>query len=115
MKTDKACLHDILAAMRSVVGFVGGRTLAQFAADDLVSAAVERRIEIMGEATKRLSIALRDAHPEIPWRKMAGMRDLLIHAYDDIEVDVVYDAVTRIIPPLIPKIEAIVQTLPDPE
>lgn len=115
MKTDKACLHDILAAMRSVVSFVSGRTLAQFAADDLVSAAVERRIEVMGEATKRLSMALREAHPEIPWRKMAGMRDLLIHAYDDIEADVVYDAVTKIIPPLIAKIEAIVQTLPDPE
>jgi uncharacterized protein with HEPN domain len=69
----------------------------------------------MGEATKRLSTSLRDAHPEIPWRKMAGMRDLLIHVYDEIELDQVYDAVTQVIPPLIPKIEALIQTLPDPE
>ena len=115
MKTDKTCLHDIIAAMRSAVTFAGDRTLEQFRVDDLVSAAVERRIEIMGEATKRLSMSLRDSHPEIPWRQMAGMRDLLIHAYDDIEVAVVYDAVTQVIPPLIPKIEAIIQTLPDPE
>lgn len=89
MKTDKACLQDILAAMQSAVGFVGDRTLDQFGADDLVSAAVERRIEIMGEASKRLSMSLRDANQEVPWKKMAGMRDLLIHAYDDIELDVV--------------------------
>ncbi len=115
MKTDKACLHDILAAMQSAVHFMGNRSLEQFLADDLVSAAVERRIEIMGEATKRLSMSLRDAHPEIPWRKMTGMRDLLIHAYDDIELDIVYDAVTEVIPPLIPQIEVLVQTIPDPE
>jgi uncharacterized protein with HEPN domain len=115
MKTDKACLQDILAAMRSAMTFVGDRTLEQFIADDLVSAGVERRIEIMGEATKRLSMSLREAHPEIPWSKMAGMRDLLIHAYDDIELEVVYNAVTQVIPPLIPKIEAIVRALPDPE
>jgi uncharacterized protein with HEPN domain len=71
MKTDKACLQDILAAMRSAVSFVGDRTLEQFRADELVSAAVERRIEIMGEATKRLSMSLREAHQEIP---LAGSR-----------------------------------------
>jgi uncharacterized protein with HEPN domain len=114
MKTDKACLQDILGAMRSAVTFVGARTLEQFLADDLVSAGVERRIEIMGEATKRLSMSVRDAHPEIPWRHMAAMRDLLIHAYDDIELDVVYHAAIQVIPPLIPKIEAILRTLPDP-
>lgn len=115
MKTDKACLHDILAAMRSAVGFVGERTLDQYRAEELVSAAVERRIEIMGEAAKRVSMSLRDRYPDIPWRQMAGMRDLLIHAYDDVEYEVVYDAVTRVIPPLIPKIEAIMRALPDPE
>ncbi len=115
MKPDKACLQDILSAMRSAVIFVGDRTLEQFRADDLVSAATERRIEILGEATKRLSMSVRDAHPEIPWKKMAGMRDLLIHAYDDIELDVVYDTVAKVIPPLIPQIDAILQTLPDPE
>ncbi len=46
--------------------FVGDRTFEQFVADELVSAGVERRIEIMGEATKRMSMSLRDAHPEIP-------------------------------------------------
>jgi uncharacterized protein with HEPN domain len=115
MNTDKACLQDIVAAMRSAVTFMGDRTLEHFKADELVSAAVERRLEIMGEATKRLSMPLRETHQEIPWRKMAGMRDLLIHAYDDVELDVVYDAVTKVIPPLIPVIEAILSSLPDPD
>lgn len=115
MQTDKACLHDILAAMQSAVRFVNGRTYEQFVADDMACAAVERQIEIMGEATKRLSMALRDAHPHIPWRNMAGMRDLLIHAYEDIELAVVYEAVTNVIPPLIPTLQSIVHSLPDPQ
>jgi len=84
-------------------------------ADAMAVDAVQRRLEIMGEAAKRLSAPLREAHPHIPWRKMAGMRDLLIHAYDDIELDVVFDAVTGVIPPLIPRIEVIFNTLPDPQ
>lgn len=115
MNTDKACVQDILDAMHAVVGYVGNRRFDEFLADELVIDAVERPLEIMGEATKRLSLALREAHPDIPWRRMAGMRDLLIHSYDDIELEVVYDAVTAVIPPLIPAIQSILELLPAPE
>lgn len=76
---------------------------------------MHRRLEIIGEATKRLSQALRDQHPQVPWRAMAGMRDRLSHGYDDVELDLVFDAVTRVIPPLIPVLEALIAGLPDPE
>jgi len=115
MNTDKACVRDILESMRAVVKYMGDRTLEQFVRDPLVIDAVERRLEIMGEATKRVSIPLREAYPDIPWRKMAGMRDMLIHTYDDIELDVVYEAVTRVIPPLIPVLDTILHSLPDPD
>jgi uncharacterized protein with HEPN domain len=55
----------------------------------------------MGEATKRLSPEFRKNHPEIPWRQMAGMRDILIHNYDDLDLDTVWNVATKSIAPLI--------------
>lgn len=115
MNKDKAYVDDVLNAMRDVVTYVGDMRLEAFAADRMKVDAIHRKLEIMGEATKRLSAALRDAHPEIPWKKMAGMRDKLIHGYDEIELDEVFNAVTVVIPPLIPKVEAILNALLDPD
>ena len=115
MNKDKAYLIDISQSMRIVVSHMGDATFEAFIVDIVKMDAVNRRLEIIGEATKRLTPALRNQHADIPWQKMAGMRDRLIHGYDKLELDKVYDAVTQVIPPLIAKIEAIVQTLPDPE
>jgi uncharacterized protein with HEPN domain len=115
MNKDKAYLIDISESMRVVVSHMGDATFESFIADVQKTDAVNRRLEIIGEATKRLTPALRDGHADIPWQKMAGMRDRLIHGYDKLDLDKVYDAVTQVIPPLIPKIETIIQTLPDPE
>lgn len=115
MSKDKAYLFDISESMRIVVSHMGDATFEAFIADVAKMDAVNRRLEIIGEATKRLTPALRSKHADIPWQKMAGMRDRLIHGYDKLDLDKVYDAVTQVIPPLIPKIEAIVETLPDPE
>ena len=113
MSKDKAYVNDILGAMRDVVSYLGDVSFEALVADQMKIDAIHRKLEIMGEATKRLSPALRDAHPEIPWKKMAGMRDKLIHGYDEIELDQVYDAVAVIIPALIPPVEAILGALPD--
>ena len=79
MNRDKACLEDIIQSMRSVVVYVGTLTVDEFIKNELVSHAVERCLEIIDEATKHLSMPLRDDQPQIPWRKMAGLRDVLIH------------------------------------
>jgi len=60
--------------------------------------AVIRRIEIIGEATKRLEKDFKDQYSEIPWRKMAGMRDVLIHEYDQIDLDLVWEVVVKELP-----------------
>ena len=57
--------------------------------------ALIRRLEIIGEATKRLEEEFKNQYPDIPWRKMAGMRDVLIHDYDEVDLDLVWEVVTK--------------------
>lgn len=76
---DSSYVLDILTAAKLVQEFVKGVDYTAFSTDIMRHSAVIRQLEIVGEATKRLSPEFRDIHPEISWRKMAGMRDILIH------------------------------------
>ncbi|MFH0981370.1 MAG: DUF86 domain-containing protein [Planctomycetota bacterium] len=84
MQRDPASIVDIVLAGREIVQFTQGLDLAQFRDNSLVRSAVNFQLQIIGEATKRLSKKFRESHPTIPWKMMAGMRDRLIHGYDDI-------------------------------
>jgi len=66
-----------------------------------------RRLEIIGEAVKRLPLDLKKAHPGVPWKKIAGMRDVLIHEYFGVDLKLTWEVVERELPALKPKIEAI--------
>jgi uncharacterized protein with HEPN domain len=68
--------------------------------EDAREAAIERKLEIIGEAVKKLSKNLRDANPDIPWNKIAGLRDRLIHDYMGIDVEIIKAVVDRYLPPL---------------
>lgn len=86
MKRDyKLFLQDIIDAMESIELFLGNMTLNELSNDDKSSSAIIRKFEIIGEATKNLPENLKEEHPEIPWKSMAGMRDRLIHAYFGID------------------------------
>jgi uncharacterized protein with HEPN domain len=73
--------------------------------DDEKLSAVLYQITIIGEATKRLSPALRQQHPEIPWREMAGMRDVIVHEYDQLDFEVIWDVVHNKLPELLTLLE----------
>lgn len=77
----------------------------------LIQDAVIRNFEVIGEATKQLSMELRQQYPEIPWRRIAGFRDVLIHDYMGIDLDEVWDVVERNLPDLKGKVEVILQEL----
>ena len=107
---DAASLKDIVHAARLAVSFIEGMTRDEFLGDVMRQSAVIRQIEIMGEATKRLSKSFRAEYPEIRWKDVAGMRDVLIHAYDQVEPNEVWVAATISIPALLAAIEPILSS-----
>jgi uncharacterized protein with HEPN domain len=98
MSRDPSHLLDILQAARKVHALILDIPKETFRQDEMRSNAVVYQLIIIGEASKRLSTDFRDAHPTIPWRKMAGMRDLLIHQYNDVDPELVWEAATQSIP-----------------
>ncbi|WXG42979.1 MAG: DUF86 domain-containing protein [Promethearchaeati archaeon SRVP18_Atabeyarchaeia-1] len=112
MKRDiKLFVKDIISAMDSIEKFVSGMTIDEIQKDDKTSSAVIRKFEIIGEATKHIPDALRIKHSEIPWSRMSGMRDRLVHAYLGIDYRLVWDAIKIDIPNLKPKFERILVDL----
>ena len=83
-------LDDILTAIKDVEEFTRGMNYDTFADDKKTINAVIRSLEILGEAAKRIPTTFRQKHPDIPWSKMAGMRDVLIHDYMDVDVRTVW-------------------------
>ena len=113
---DRAFLWDMLEAARSVCALVAGMTFAQFQADRRTYRAVERELEILGEAARNVSAELRSAHPRIPWVSIIGQRNVLAHQYGQIRLDLLWDTVTRSLPTLIAHLEPILPPPPpDPE
>lgn len=100
-------LDDILAMADAVQDFLGDLASEEFLADRKTIFAVFHALEVMGEASKNVSAEVRKRHPHIPWRKMAGMRDNLIHGYFGVDVEVVWETASRLVPELRSLIEPV--------
>ncbi len=105
---DASYLLDIVNAAKSAQGFVVGMTQEEFNTDEKTQAAVERKLEIIGEATKRLSDEFRAEHREVPWQRIAGMRDVIIHDYDDVDLKQVWSVATVFLAELVEVIEPLI-------
>lgn len=110
MKKDNVVyLRHILDAMHRIEEYTGGMVYEDFMKKNLVQAAVIREIEIIGEATKRLSDDIREKYSDIPWKKMAGIRDKLVHDYMGVDMDAIWDTVERDIPQLKKRIKGVIE------
>jgi len=111
-RLDRDLLGDIQEALRRARSYTADLSYEQFLADTKTQDAVIRALEILGEATKKLSPALRESHPEIPWKNMAGLRDKLIHDYFGVNIDIVWQIVRDQLPVLTEQIAAALEDEP---
>lgn len=93
-------LEDMMQMIDEIESFTVGYDLDRFSKDLKTFRAVTQCLEIMGEAVKRVPASFRDKYPSVPWRDIAGMRDVLIHSYDGINVETVWKVVAHRLPEL---------------
>jgi uncharacterized protein with HEPN domain len=110
-RDDRAYLMHILDAIGQIETYVSGITYEHFAASRMCHDAVIRQIEVIGEATKNLSDNTRVSTPDIPWKDIAGMRDILIHQYFGVDLGAVWDTATIDLPMIKPSIEQLLLRL----
>jgi uncharacterized protein with HEPN domain len=108
VKDDRLYLGHILEAIDRILLF-GQDGEGHFRTDIRTQDAIIRNLQVMGEAVKKVSAETRAAHPGIPWKDIAGMRDRVVHDYFGVSLDIVWDVVAHHIPPLREKLrEALV-------
>lgn len=104
-------LEDILECINKLTEYTENVSEAEFEKNIEKQDAIIRRIEIIGEAVKRISIGTREVYPQIPWREMAGMRDVVVHEYFGVSIEMVWRVATVDIHELRPEIEKIIREL----
>lgn len=98
---DAGYLWDMVEAGRSIARFITGLTLATYLQDEVLQAAIERKLEIMGEAARKISQEFRNHHPEIPWAKIIAQRHVLAHDYGRIDHRRVWEVITVHVPAVV--------------
>ena len=111
-KRDPAYLWDMLDAAQTVCEFTAGVSYEEYLRDRKLQLAVERSIEIIGEAARRVSEGLNQAHPEIPWRLIIAQRNVLAHEYGEIKQDRMWLLATIHIPELVSRLQPLIPPLP---
>lgn len=101
MSRDLASLIDILESSKIALQHLGDKSLEQFVSDIQCQDAVIRRLEIIGEAARRISNETRELYPDLPWTAMIRMRNVMIHDYDGLDMHIVFETLITDLPPLI--------------
>ncbi len=93
-------LEDILEAARRIHGYTSAMGAKEFASDPKTFDAVVRNLEIIGEATKKIPETIRSQRPQVGWKRIAGLRDILIHEYFGVDAEIVWDIIKNKLPSL---------------
>jgi uncharacterized protein with HEPN domain len=97
-RRERLYLVDMINAADAVCEFVSGQTRDAFVANDMLRTAVQKKLEIMGEAARALPDDLKTRHPDVPWRQMIGMRHISVHQYFSIDWDLIWKTAVEHVP-----------------
>lgn len=115
MSRDLGHVLDIVGSADAIARFVEGVGADAFLADSMRQSAVLYQLTIIGEACRRVSPAFRESHPEVDWAGIVGLRNKIVHEYDDVDLDSVWTVVNADLPALLGKLKALVPPEPDGE
>jgi uncharacterized protein with HEPN domain len=107
-RDDIVYVRHVLDAARKAIIFARNRTREELDSDEMLSLSLVRLLEIIGEAANSVSVGFQEKHTQIPWKKMIGLRNRLIHGYFDINLDMVWDTIAEDLPPLAADLEKII-------
>jgi uncharacterized protein with HEPN domain len=108
-RDDDTSLRHMLEHAREIVAMMRGKSLRDLEHDRMLELAVMRLLEIVGEAAQRVTEQRRATHPEIPWAKIRGMRNLVVHVYDEVDLAQVWQTANEDLPALIAQLERILR------
>lgn len=98
-------LRHMLDSVKAILGFLRGKKRKDLDTDRLLLSGITRELEILGEAAGKISQTTKDLFPDIPWKQLVGMRNRLIHAYFDVDHDVLWSTITHDLPVLCKSLE----------
>ena len=107
-RDDRTTLQQMLDHVDEAIALAEGRSRSEFDSNRMLFFAMLKLVEIVGEAATRLSETMRASHPEIPWREIIGTRNRLIHGYDSVDSNILWDIVTADFPSLAVQIKAVI-------
>jgi uncharacterized protein with HEPN domain len=108
---DAASLWDMVQAIHRIQEFTANLSREAYLESTLIQSAVERQLEVLGEAARRLSVDIRQANPDIDWLNIIGLRNVIAHRYEQVRQDLLWNIVTTVMPPLLEQLEALIPPL----
>lgn len=104
-RDDRLTVEQMLDAVRRIRAIIRGQTRDAFEADEVRQLALLHLIQLLGEAASRTTADFRDAHPELPWAQLVGMRNRIVHGYDHVDPDIVWRVATEDVEPVLAALE----------